>query len=217
MSGQVRADRRERARRGSVDAGRPKSADAPRRTAKGERPGSQRRPAIRGEQRGVLRPRKVRLHQGPGLVQAPTLAPVRTSGLNCSPGDRRPSQEGYGEPGITARSLINVLWAARWVEIARRSCPVVHGSLRNSAGFFLARKIKKRRNLVSPTYPHPELAHLFALCPSCYHRRKTCTKAVRRYFALGERQKYHRPRVLPRVIPTYLRSEFAYPGSSLCH
>src|SRR5271166_5909681 len=29
------------------------------------------------------------------LVQAPTLAPVRTSGLNCPPGARRPSPEGY--------------------------------------------------------------------------------------------------------------------------
>src|SRR5208283_2190615 len=35
------------------------------------------------------------------LVQAPTLAPVRTSGLNCPPGARRPSPEGYADSGLT--------------------------------------------------------------------------------------------------------------------
>ncbi len=71
---------------------------------------------------GGLRPGRVRLRQGPGLVQEPKLAPVQTSGLNCPAGARSPSLKGCGERGRMARSLINVLWAARWVEIARRSC-----------------------------------------------------------------------------------------------
>src|SRR5271169_357221 len=55
------------------------------------------------------------------------------------------------------------------------------------------------------------------LRPSVCHRGKTCTKAVRCYRSRGGRQKYHRPRLPPRVSQTYLGLELAYLVPSLCH